>query len=250
MILPQISVIVPIYNSEKTIYRCVDSLLSQTYNNIEILLIDDGSTDESRRICDEYAIKDNRVKVFHKKNAGVASARQYGVDNAIGKYTIHADPDDWVEPTMLENLLKKAFETKADMVICDYYEEYPKKQVYIKQEPTSLLPSEIIRDLFNGVLHGSTCNKLILKDCYDRYNIKFDKNISFCEDLLVCISLLVNNIKVAYIPQAFYHYDQYSNEKSLVKEKESTRIYSRILVVQSLERIIDTTLFENELYKP
>lgn len=120
---PTISIIVPVYKSEKFICRCMDSLLSQSFTDFEILLIDDGSPDGSGKICDSYAMKDSRVRVFHKENGGVSSARQLGIDNARGEYTIHADPDDWVEPTMLAELYGKAKTEDADMVICDYYSD-------------------------------------------------------------------------------------------------------------------------------
>lgn len=117
---PAVSVIVPVYKAENYLCHCVDSLLAQTFPDFEILLIDDGSPDHSGDICDEYARKDSRVRVFHKENEGVSSTRQCGIDNAKGEYTIHADPDDWVEPDMLEELYKKAKEEDADVVICDF----------------------------------------------------------------------------------------------------------------------------------
>ena len=125
---PAISVIVPIYNAEKTLRKCVDSLLAQTFQDYEILLIDDGSPDQCGAICDEYAKLDSRVRVIHQENQGVSAARQCGMDNAQGEYTIHADPDDWVEPEMLEELYKKAKEDDAYMVICDFYENTYKGQ--------------------------------------------------------------------------------------------------------------------------
>lgn len=100
--VPKISVIVPVYKAEAYLHRCVDSIIAQTFTDWELLLVDDGSPDRSGDICDEYASKDARIRVFHKENGGVSSARQKGLDEAIGEYTIHADPDDWVEPTMLE----------------------------------------------------------------------------------------------------------------------------------------------------
>ena len=116
-----VSVIIPVYKVEKYIAECIESILAQTYTNFRLILVDDGTPDNAGKICDEYALKDNRIKVIHKSNGGVASARQMGVDNALGNYTIHADSDDWVEPTMLEELYKKAIEKDADMVICDFY---------------------------------------------------------------------------------------------------------------------------------
>ena len=103
---PVISIIVAVYKAESCLRRCVDSLLAQTFQDYEILLVDDGSPDRSGEICDEYARKDNRVRVFHKENGGVASARQCGMNNARGEYVIHADPDDWVEPNMLGTIRK------------------------------------------------------------------------------------------------------------------------------------------------
>ena len=117
MSVPKISIICPIYQAEKTIHRCVDSVLSQTFSDFELLLIDDGSSDASGVICDEYAIKDQRVKVFHKDNGGVASARQMGIDESSGGYTIHIDSDDWVEPCMLSDLYDYALKYDADNVI-------------------------------------------------------------------------------------------------------------------------------------
>ncbi|GGK06992.1 glycosyltransferase family 2 protein [Parabacteroides faecis] len=213
---PKVSVIVPVYKAEAYLYRCVDSLLVQTFTNFEILLIDDGSPDRSGEICDEYARKDTRVRVFHKENGGVSSARQCGLDNAVGEYTIHADPDDWVEPDMLEELYIKAIESGADMLICDFFVNAGNKQIYCNQKPTVLDHERVMCELFQH-LHGSCCNKLIKRACYNIYNVKFPENFSFCEDLYTNVSLLKNNIKIAYISNAYYHYVQDINLNSIVK---------------------------------
>ena len=97
MLTPKISVIVPVYNTAKYLHRCLDSILQQSFKDFEVLLVDDGSTDNSGEICDEYAAKDSRVRVFHKENGGVASAREIGIENAVGLYSIHVDSDDWTE---------------------------------------------------------------------------------------------------------------------------------------------------------
>ena len=132
--MPAISIICPVYSAEKYIHRCLDSILAQTFTDFELLMIDDGSPDNSGKICDEYAEKDSRIRVFHKENGGVASARQIGLDNAIGDYTIHIDPDDWVDPNMLEELYAKAKEADADIVICDYWVNYKKYERYRSRE--------------------------------------------------------------------------------------------------------------------
>lgn len=157
----KISVIIPAYNAQKSISRLIESLLSQTLKEFEILLIDDGSTDGTAGICDEYASKHTQlptIKVFHKKNEGVAMARQLGIDNACGEYSIHADTDDWVEPTMLEEMYNKAVEENADVVICDFYANDGNMENYIKQQPDALDHISILHGLFQQ-LHGSCWNQ-------------------------------------------------------------------------------------------
>ena len=117
---PKVSVIVAVYNVAPFLDRCFTSLKAQTLKDFEVIVVDDGSTDVSGQICDTYAREDNRFKVFHKANGGVASTREFGVAKASGLYMIHADPDDRVESTMLEELYDKAVEENADVVICDY----------------------------------------------------------------------------------------------------------------------------------
>ncbi len=199
---PKVSIIVPIYNTEEYLHRCVDSILSQTFLDFELLLIDDGSPDRSGEICDEYAQRDNRIHVFHKENGGVASARQFGMEHAQGEFVIHADPDDWVEPNMLEDLYDNAIEKKADLVICDFYVDDDK---YAKQEPSGENHMIVLKDLFQR-LHGSCWNKLVRRSCYEKYNITFSQNLSFCEDLTFWVKLLKNPIRISYLPKAFYHY--------------------------------------------
>lgn len=211
-----ISIIVPVYNAEDTIRNCLDSILAQTLFDFEVILIDDGSPDYCGRICDEYAKKDIRFKVIHKSNEGVSAARQVGIDNAKGEYTIHIDPDDWVEPSMLEKLYAKAKETDADIVICDFYENILSKQIYHKQRPSSLDHNTVLCELFQQ-LHGSCCNKLIKRACYNMFDVRFPVGIYYCEDLYVVSSILRNNVKVAYLPQAFYHYVQYNDKPTMIR---------------------------------
>lgn len=234
-----ISIIVPIYKAESYLHRCVDSLLAQTFTDFEILLIDDGSPDRSGQICDEYALQDSRIHVIHKPNGGVASARQCGIEQARGEYTIHVDPDDWVEPEMLECLYAKAKSEDADMVICDFYAENGEERIYVRQQPSDLKHETVLRELFQH-LHGSCWNKLIRRNCYYEYNLFFPKNLSYCEDLFVCCSLLLYNIKVAYLNQAFYHYVRNENENSMVR----TRPFEQdILLIDYMKELLPKQLF-------
>ncbi len=211
---PKISVIVPVYKAENYLHRCVDSLLAQTFTDFEVLLIDDGSPDKSGEICDEYARKDNRIHVFHKKNEGVSSARNLGIETAMGEYTIHIDSDDWVEPNMLKELYSKAKESNADIVFCDYFLHQLGQIKYRTQCPTSEDSQQILCELFSK-LNGCCWNKLIKKELYIKYKVKFPTEISFCEDLYVIASFLKNKIKVSYCNKAFYHYIKNENPNSL-----------------------------------
>ena len=218
---PAVSVIVPVYKAEKYLHKCVDSLLAQTFTDFEVLLVDDGSPDRSGAICDEYASQDPRVRVIHKANGGVSSARQCGLDNARGEYVIHADPDDWVEPMMLAQLYSKAKATSADMVICDYYVNRGGTQHYIKQQPDGLTHEEVLHNLFQQ-LHGSCCNKLVRRVCYTKADAAFPMDMNICEDLYVIVKLLSLDLRITYIPHAYYHYVQDANMSSLTSAHSST----------------------------
>ena len=243
---PKISVIVPVYKAEKYLTKCVDSLLSQTFTDFEVLLIDDGSPDDSGIICDAYASKDERIRVFHKKNGGVSSARQCGIDNAQGEYTIHCDPDDWVEPNMLEELYAKAKETNADMVLCDYYINYSHKSIYKLQIPSSLESDIVLSDLLMGKLHGSLWNKLIKRNLILKYHVNFE-NMIIWEDLCFVSKLLLHPITISYLNKAYYHYVLYENSNSLTKNVSKRRVDSQRILIDFLEKNIDTKHFEKEL---
>lgn len=216
----KISIIMAVYNADKYIDRAINSVKNQTYSNWELLLIDDGSTDKSGSICDEYSNGDNRIKTFHKKNGGVSSAREMGVYNSTGDYCIHVDPDDWIEQTMLEKLSSECIAENPDMVIFDFAVERNGIMTIRKQKTSSLESPVILKELFTHI-HGSCCNKLIRTKCYRDYDIHFPSDLNYCEDLYVIASLLKNNIKVTYINEAFYHYDTTTNGQSLVKKSHS-----------------------------
>ena len=167
--MPKISIIVPVYKAEKYLRRCLDSIIAQTFTDWECILIDDGSPDNSGKICDEYAASDKRFRVIHQENQGVSAARQKGLDNCIGEYVIHTDPDDWVEKDFLNKMFERAQLTDADMVMCDFNRIYKDKTILYSQKPTSFDCEDIINDLLNGKLWGITWNKLIKRECIVKY---------------------------------------------------------------------------------
>lgn len=214
----------------------LDSLRDQTLVDFEVLMIDDGSTDNSGAILDEYAQKDNRFRVVHKKNEGVSAARQTGVELAQGEYVIHADSDDWVDQTMLEELYAKAENDDADVVICDFFSNTDTGQTLCKQRPSELKADVILRELFQQ-LHGSCCNKLVRQACYNKYNVRFPKGINHCEDLLFWAQLLQHNdVKVSYLPKAFYHY--YVNSNSITRHYTRSTYEMRLKYLTKLYEIL------------
>lgn len=245
--MPEVSIIVPVYKAEKYLNRCVDSILAQTFTDWELLLIDDGSPDRSDEICDEYAKKDFRIRVIHKENGGVSSARQRGLDEAVGEYTIHVDSDDWVEPNMLEELYKKAKQDDADIVICDYFNNIGTKQTICRQCPSSLEPKQVLIELFQQ-LHGSCWNKLARRVCYKQYGIEFPRGINYCEDLFTWVQFLSHKeVKVAYLNKAFYHY--FDNPESITRSYQRSQYETRCEFVKCLEKVLPTELRSTILKK-
>lgn len=242
---PKISVIVAIYNAEKYLYRCLNSLAEQTFEDYEVLLIDDGSPDSSGNICDWFAKKYPFMRVIHKANGGLSSARQCGIDNALGEYAIHMDADDWVEPTMLEELYRKAEQEDADMVICDYL-EIKRKERYVKQQPTALSPDAVLRDILSGKIQAYCWNKLIRRACYENYNITFPLGLNF-EDLFAICTLCLNDIRITYINKAFYHYDRYINKGSISMTHNKSSVISRMAFVSYIETKINPESYREEL---
>lgn len=211
---PLVTVIVPIYQSETTLKRCIESILSQSFEQIEVLLINDGSTDSSGKICEEYAQKDSRIKVFHKNNEGLSITRQFGIEHCCGEYTIQCDADDWIDSNMVEEMYSKAKECDADIVMCDVMMEYEKKSRICKQY-TRKLDADSLMEVIYDPISASLCNKLIKRECYSNYGVLFSKDIEYGEDLYVMLQLLSHPVKVSYIPKALYHYDRYSNKEGL-----------------------------------
>lgn len=242
-----ITVIVPVFKAENYLHRCLDSLLSQSFHAFEILLVDDGSPDRSGLICDEYARKDTRIRVFHKENGGVSSARQYGLDQAKGEYVIHVDPDDWVEPKMLEDLYNVAKKDEADMVICDFYMNVGNKCTYVQQKPSDLEHNTVLLEMFQR-LHGSCCNKLVKRVCYSKYEIKFPEGFTLWEDRFVNCSLLMHDIRIAYLNRAYYHYDRFSNENSMARIQTYSGLNSTIRFIDYFELKLDPILYKRIIF--
>ena len=229
-----VSIIVPVYKAEKYIHQCIDSLLAQTYKNIEVILVDDGSPDNCGKICDEYAAKDCRVKVIHQQNGGVSVARQTGIDHATGEYSIHADPDDWVELNMIEELVAKAVADNVDMVICDFYRESKSDRIHVCQNlGDDLSASAVLRKILSQQLHGSCWNKLVNRSRIEGIGFT-PEDLCILEDELYNIRILARKIKVSYLPKALYHY-RIDNEDSLCNTISDKSFKSKVKAVSEIE---------------
>ena len=231
---PLVSVIVCLYNAKDTLSRCLDSILGQSLRDIEIIIVDDGSTDGSELLTESYTAVDNRITVAHQPQLGVAAARQCGLDLAKGQYTIHVDADDWIEPDMLESLTACALSTGADMVFCDFIEENEAGLFHRRQKPCSSDSRKVLEQMLVQ-LHGSLCNKLIRKDLYTFSGTRFVKGLNFCEDESVVIRLLSFGCKVGYVERAFYHYDKNSNAGSYTNLWNNRTAEEYELFIQSCE---------------
>jgi len=224
--VPLVSIIVPVYNSEKTLGICIDSILKQSYKEFELILLNDGSTDSSGQICDMYANKDIRIRVMHKKNTGVSDTRNQGIAVARGKYLQFVDSDDWITPDATELFVRKAEKYQCDMVIADFYRVIggrASKKGAIEQEGIMDIASYANfmmhkpADFYYGVLW----NKLFKRSIVEKYQLKMDSSISWCEDFIFNLEYLRNIHKVYVMKKPVYYYVK--TKGSLVSQGMSIR---------------------------
>ena len=238
-----ITIIVPIYNAEKYIERCIKSIINQSYRDIEIILVDDGSKDRSAIICDEYAKKDSRIRVIHKKNEGVSKARNVGIDIAKGDYILFADSDDWLELNMCQKMIDSAIDNKSDIVVCEYnnyYENNKRTEKLILDDFNNRAFSSIITD-DKKKYGGFPWNKLIKKEIIIK---KFNENIHYYENLLFFLENSQFDLKYSVVHEPLYNYC--INDNSAVHSKKySTK---KLSALKALEIIIPLVPNENRDY--
>lgn len=205
-----VSIIVPVYNSEKSLVRCIDSILIQTYTQFELLLINDGSTDNSGQICDNYALKDGRVTTFHQNNKGVSSARNKGIEQAKGKYITFIDSDDWIEIEFLSSFfpINKEIKKKT-FIISGIVKDYNGNSKILHRLAPTLVNKENLSSLFieyNLYRYGYTVAKLYENDIIQNNNIRFNENISYTEDLLFMLQYIYHIEQIKLSSSYYYHY--------------------------------------------
>ena len=210
----KVSIIVPVYNVEEYIDKCIDSLLQQTYKNIEIILVDDGSTDLSGEKCDNYKSQDERILVFHKSNGGLADARNYGINKSSGDFLIFVDSDDWIESNTVENAISVMNDDQSDMVVygitIDYENGKKKVKAPLKKECIDKKRALIYINSFKGI-DVSACNKMFKRKLFNNISFPYGK---LCEDYYIMYKIFDCCSKISIIPSPYYHYFQRTNSIS------------------------------------
>lgn len=229
-----ISIIIPVYNTKEYLPRCLDSIINQTYENLELLIIDDGSNDGSGDVCDEYAKRDSRIRVIHKENAGQAIARNIGLKISNGSYIGFVDSDDWIEPTMYSELLQALLLNNADIVVCgrnNVNEDYEIiNQLFVYDDEFGMTQEEAIRRFltYDGI-DGASCDKLFRRGVLD--GITYPTEL-ICEDLPFIYDSIMNSTKIFHIGKPLYNYYQRSGSTS--HSKYSKKSYGLVLYTQKI----------------
>ena len=234
--MAEVSIIVPVYQVENYIRQCIDSILVQTFTDFELILVDDGSKDRSGKICDEYAVLDQRVKVIHKENGGLSDARNCGMDQAVGNYFMFVDSDDYIAPTMLEYLYKALMNKEADIAVCNFlhfFEEDRKRDFSTNIQSEVLSGAEIFYSRKNERVYGIwtvAWNKLYKRETLGNVRFRFGK---YHEDEFWANDIYQMDIKVVTIPECLYYYRQRDN--SIMGRKNIKRDFDILEALQ--ERI-------------
>ena len=245
----KISIIILIYNVEQYLPQCLDSIINQTYKNLEIILINDGSTDNSGKICDNYAKVDNRIHVFHKKNEGVSSARNLGLDKCTGDFIGFVDPDDFIELNMYEILYNEQQRTNADIVWCNYLLYYSANNQLLGEINSNIVynllnikqKNKFYSDLFYKYhMKAYLVNKLYKKELLS--NLKFPYKKSF-EDLFIFISLINQANIISFTNKNLYYYRQRKN--SICYKNSTQSVFNFDMIEAYIKSSIDYAYFSN-----
>lgn len=242
---PLISVIVPVYKVEKYLNRCIDSIVNQTYSDLEIILVEDGSPDNCQKICDDWCDKDNRIRTIHKTNEGLSSARNTGLEQAKGEYICFVDSDDWIEKEMVETLYNACKENKTLLSVCGRYIVSNGEKIKDKCFPKSSVINSV--EFLKYMFVGKDCDcavwdKLYHKSLWD--NIYFP-NGRIYEDIAVQYKIVLKNDSIAIINKPLYNY--FRREGSITRERFSERLFDYPFNTRNLLK--DIANIQPELYE-
>jgi len=233
----QVSIIIPVYNAEKTLPHCINSLYAQTYRNLELLFVDDCSTDQSLAVINEgVTYADNAVGIkskilHHEVNRGVAAARNTGLDAATGDYIYYVDADDWIEADAVEKLMNEANQQNADIVGLEWYLTFGQNERYMKQAAFAS-PDEALRKMMGGVLRWNLWLFFVRRSLYEKNGIRFMEGMNMGEDMMVMIKLFACATTVSLLKKPLYHYVQ-------VNANSLTRTYSQEHIRQVTANVME-----------
>ena len=230
----KISVIIPVYNAQNTIEKTIQSITSQSYQNLEIILVNDGSTDSSYEICRRIQSEDSRIKIIDKENGGVSSARNMGVAHATGEYIIHADSDDIVLPNAYMNLIREANRSNAAIIVGGYYSGLESN--YVEKTPDMEVEDPIIfaKRILENKIHAGLWNKLVKSNLYN--NFQFKEGLDYKEDLIFFVTQLMRyKPKISTIREPVYFY--YIRENSITNQNFDKNVEKNLIVIKEIESL-------------
>lgn len=213
-----LSIVVPVYNVDKYLTQCIESIILQTFSDFQLILVNDGSTDDSANICDKFSTIDHRIEVIHKKNEGLVSARKSGLRIANGKYIGNIDGDDWIEKNMFELLVTAAELYSSDVVMCGIISDYPTYSEKFKKQLVQggIYNQKLDQLIFNKILYSSVffefgiypnlVNKIFLREKYMEFQLKVDNRITIGEDLACSFPYLLSSKNIVVLEDDLYHY--------------------------------------------
>lgn len=231
---PLISLIIPVYNSSNYLGRCLQSVLSQSLTEFEVILINDGSTDNSGEICKKYSLQDNRIKYYNRRNEGVSATRQFGIEHSSGIYSIQIDSDDWIDENYLKDLYETAIKTKADLVYAPFVKEFLHKSQIISMYKTNNV-KDFIKGIFTAQVWGGVWNKLLKMEIITKHQIKFPSNIKMWEDLVFISKYLLFAKNISYCENSFYHYTLYNANSLCATASKFNAVNHMMKAVSDLE---------------
>jgi len=235
--MKKISIIVPIYNEEENLRKCIESLINQTYKELEIILINDGSTDKSKEIIESF--KDKRIVAIHKKNTGISDTRNTGIDKSTGDYIMFVDSDDYLELNCIERLIETAEKENSEIVMFNYYLETPSKRIEIKLPKIEARNLKEDKDLLTKI-HLGPCTKIfkseLIKDNLFPLNLKY-------EDVPFVVEAVIKAGKISFIPDYLYHYVIKKSGETITRDE---RIFDIITICAIVEKKLEQINYVNK----
>ncbi|PKM96276.1 MAG: hypothetical protein CVU84_00750 [Firmicutes bacterium HGW-Firmicutes-1] len=240
--MAKVSIVVPVYNTSKYLEKCINSIINQTLQEIQIILVNDGSTDHSLSVCRKYAKQDHRIIVIDKPNGGSSSARNAGLEVATGEYIGFVDSDDWIELEMYENMYQQMSEIQADICMCNYKVDTNNKSIPIALgiEQNLLQGEEIIYNIIINMISTSDLNSksenimasvwrlIVKKELFDKYNLMFREDIHLMEDFVFCIEAFSKSDIVSVNRGFYYHYVNNLNSLSSLYKKDILKMHLQV----------------------